>query len=96
MDEREAGKILTRLQAEVDEKRNARTKATLGAALEAWLRVHEIEETTRQAYEGYIRLHIAPALGHIEVGKVTAQVLEEFYADLRRCRSRRHRSPTGT
>ena len=34
-DEREARKILTRLQAQVDEQRNARTRATFGAALAA-------------------------------------------------------------
>jgi integrase len=87
-DAREARKILTRLQAQVDEQRNARTNATLGTALDAWLRVHEVEETTRQAYEGYIRLYIRPALGEVPVGRVTAQMLEEFYAELRRCRAR--------
>ncbi|MDN5750932.1 MAG: site-specific integrase, partial [Pseudonocardia sp.] len=43
-DEREAQKILTRLLGQVDEQRNPRTKATLGAALDAWLRTHEAEE----------------------------------------------------
>lgn len=53
--EAEARRILPRLLNEVDEQRNARTKATLGAALDAWLRVHEIEATTRRSYEGCIR-----------------------------------------
>ena len=86
--EREARKILTRLQAEVDQQRNARTKATFGAALDAWLRVHEIEATTRRSYEGYIRRYIRPTLAQVPISKVTPLVLEEFYADLRRCRSR--------
>jgi integrase len=56
--------------------------------MDAWLRVHEVEENTRQGYEAYTRNHIKPALGHVPVGKVTARLLEEFYADLRRCRLR--------
>ena len=86
--EREARRIFTRLQAQVDARRNARTRASFGTALDAWLRVHEIEETTRRAYESYARIYIRPALGDLPIGRVSAQVLEEFYAELRRCRSR--------
>jgi hypothetical protein len=43
-DEAEAQKILTRLLRAVDKQRNPRTKATLGAAVESWLRTHEAEE----------------------------------------------------
>lgn len=87
-DEAEAKRILNRFRAEVDAQQNARTKATLGAGMDAWLRIHEVEENTRQGYEAYTRNHIKPALGHVPVGKVTARLLEEFYADLRRCRLR--------
>ena len=86
--EAQAQRVLTRLLGEVDQQRNTRTRATFGTALDAWLRVHEVEETTRRGYESYIRLYIRPALGHLPIGKVSAQVLEEFYAGLRRCRSR--------
>jgi integrase len=85
-DEAEARKILTRLLGAVDERRNPRTKATLGAALESWLRTHEAEETTLDGYRGYIRRTISPALGDVPISKITPQVLEEFYANLRRCR----------
>ncbi len=87
-DEGQAQKILTRLLAQVDEQRNPRTKATMGAALKAWLRTHEAEETTLDGYRGYVRRTIEPALGSVPLAKVSAQVLEEFYADLRRCRHR--------
>ncbi len=50
--------------------------------------MHEVEENTRQGYEAYIRKHIRPALGHVPVGKVTAKMLEDFSAELRRCRAR--------
>jgi integrase len=86
--EAKASQALTRLLAQVDGQRNARTKATLGVALDAWLRVHEVEANTHRAYAGYIRLHIKPALGHVPLSKITAQTLEEFYAELRRCRAR--------
>jgi integrase len=85
-DETEAQKILTRLLAAVDERRNPRTKATLGAAVASWLRTHEAEETTLEGYRGYVRRTIMPALGELPIAKITPQVLEEFYADLRRCR----------
>ncbi len=87
-DEGGAKKLLTRMLAEVDENRNARTKATLGAALDAWLRVHQAEESTLRSYTRYARRYIRPALGDVSVGKITAQLLEEFYAELRRCRDR--------
>ena len=86
--EGKAEKIRTRLLAEVDQRRNARTKATLGTALDAWLKVHEAEESTLRSYDRYARRYIRPALGGVALGKVTAQVLEEFYAELRRCRDR--------
>ena len=87
-DEAESKRILNRLRAEVESQQQARTRATLGAALDAWLRVHEVEANTRQGYEAYARLYIEPALGHVPLGKVSAKMLEDFYAELRRCRSR--------
>jgi hypothetical protein len=41
-DEKEALRILTQLVAEVDQQRHARTHATLGYAIDEWLRVHEL------------------------------------------------------
>jgi hypothetical protein len=87
-DEAEAKRILKRFRAQVDEQSHARTKATFRAAMEAWLRVHDIEETTREGYEAYARLYINPAFGDESIGKVSARLLEEFYAELRRCRAR--------
>ncbi len=87
-DEPKARKVLTRLLAQVDEHRNARTRATLATALETWLRTHEAEASTLDGYRGYVRRTIAPALGDVALGKITPQLLEEFYADLRRCRRR--------
>jgi integrase len=57
--------------------------------MEAWLRTHEVEETTRASYEQYARVHLYPAFGSVPIGEVTTQLLEEFYADLRRCAATR-------
>ncbi len=72
-DEGQAQKILTRLLGAVDEQRNPRTKTTLGAALDAWMRTHEAEETTLDDYRGYLRRTAAPALGKVALAKFTPQ-----------------------
>ena len=55
-DEAEARRILRRLSAQIDEQRHAKTNASFRVAMEAWLRTHEIEETTRASYEQYARV----------------------------------------
>ena len=87
-DDKEAARILRRLLTEVDEQRNPRTKATLGAAIDTWLRLHEAEGNTLAGYETHARLYIKPALGDVPIGRLTTQMLEELYAQLRRCRVR--------
>jgi hypothetical protein len=57
-------------------------------AIEEWLKVHELGETTREGYEAYTRNYINPALGDEPVSKISARILEQFYAELRRCRTR--------
>lgn len=87
--EREAHKLLTKLQAQADALKVARTKATLGALLDRWLPQHEIDLSTRRGYESQIRLYINPALGDLPLDLLirgAAERLEAFYSDLRRCR----------
>lgn len=84
----EVDKILTRLLGQVDEQKHPKTRATFRVAMDKWLRTHDVEETTREGYHEYARNHLYPALGYVPVGRVTADVLEEFYAELRRCRVR--------
>jgi integrase len=83
-----AEKLRTRLLAEVDGERSVRTRATLNYALDEWLATSEIEESTRDGYVGYMKRNIRPALGSLPLGRVKADTLERFYADLRRCRRR--------
>jgi hypothetical protein len=67
--EAEAQRILRRLTARVDEQRHAKTNASFRTATEAWLRTHEVEETTRASYEMYAPVHLYPAFGDEPIGK---------------------------
>src|SRR5689334_11327239 len=87
-DEAEAQRILRRLTTQVDEQRHAKTNASFRTAMEAWLRTHEVDETTRASYEMYARVHLFPAFGDEPIGKLGSRLLEEFYVELRRCRTR--------
>jgi integrase len=82
----EAEKTRTRLLSQVDERRQPRTQATVGMLLDRWLEVADVEETTLHGYRSKIETHIRPTLGHIKLSKVDAELLETFYARLRRCR----------
>lgn len=84
----EAEKARTRLLAEVDDRRNPRTNATVGQLLDRYLELLDIEETTRKGYETMIRLYIRPVLGDLAIGRIDGETLDAFYAELRRCRSR--------
>jgi len=92
-DEAEARRILTRLVAQVDAQRHAKTSGSFRVAMESWLRTHDVEEITRTSYEQYARVHLYPAFGDVTIGKVGTRLLEEFYADLRHCRSACSRRP---
>jgi integrase len=52
------------------------------------MRVSELEHTTRDSYDGFIRRLIKPVPGDLPVAKLSAQHLESPYAGLRRCRLR--------
>ena len=93
---REAQKALTRLQAEADSLKVARTRSTFGALVDRWLGQHELDATTRMNYEWIIRDHIRPVLGDVPLLLFTrdaSERLERFYADLRRCRLRCNGKP---
>ena len=83
-----AERALNKLLAQVDGQRSAPSSTTLSYALGEWLRTNEIEQSTRETYEGYVSRVIRPALGETALNKITARTLEKFYSDLRRCRAR--------
>ncbi len=88
---REAEKLRTKLLAEADTYRSARTNASLGYLLDRWLPQHDVEEDTRESYESLIRVHIRPALGDVPLTTLirrSTELVEQFYGELRRCRDR--------
>ena len=46
----------------------------------------ELDHSTLETYRGYVKKHIKPLLGSKKVGVLDADVLDSFYAELRRCR----------
>ena len=84
----EAERLRTRLLADADEQLHPKTKATFRVAMEKWLRIHEVDDSTRESYEGYARHHFYPVFGNLPIGKLDSDMLEEFYAELRRCGGR--------
>jgi integrase len=86
MARREAEKVRTRFLAQVDERRNPRTRATVNQLLDRYLEVLDVDVSTRQGYLTKIQKHIRPLLGATAVGKLDAEILESFYAVVRRCR----------
>ena len=60
-------------------------KITLGEWLEKWLAEYvtpNCRPKTRERYEGVIRRHIVPALGHIELTKLTPRDVQAFESKL--------------
>jgi hypothetical protein len=61
--DREAEKVRTRLLADVDEKRNPRTNATIAQLLDRHLEVAQLDQSTLDTYRGDVKKHIRPLLG---------------------------------
>jgi integrase len=81
-----AEKALTRLQLQVDEDRHPKSAITLRKAIEQWLEVAELEDTTRERYDDLIRLYVLPTFGDMQAGRLDAELVERFYARLQKCR----------
>ena len=57
---------------------------TFGEWLDHWLTISKrsVRPSTYVGYQGYVRNHIRPALGHHRLDKLQPEHLEAFYADL--------------
>jgi integrase len=75
-----------RLVNEVAERRNPRTNATVDQLLARYLDQFDGAPNTLTLYRGYVRNHLSPFLGRVKVGQLDAEMLDAFYAELRRCR----------
>ena len=77
----------TRLLAQVDERRNPRTSATLDQLLDRYLETLDVGSTTHRMYTRYLQLHVRPFIGRTKAGAVEPETLDSLYAELRRCRT---------
>ena len=77
----------TRLLAQVDERRNPRTSATLDQMLDRYLETLDVGHTTHRMYTRYLELHVRPFIGRLKAGAVESETLDSLYAELRRCRT---------
>jgi hypothetical protein len=59
------------LLSQVDERRQPRSKATLGMLIDRWLEVADVEESTLHGYRSKIETHIRPNLGDVRLSKWT-------------------------
>lgn len=84
--DRRARAARDRLISQVEERRNPRTSATVDQLLERYLDQFDGAASTLTLYRGYVRNHISPFLGKIKLSALDADILDSFYAELRRCR----------
>ena len=84
--ERRAEEVRVRLLAELQERRNPRTSATVDQLLDQYLALHNGGKTTLSTYRMYADKHVRPFVGHLKVGALEADVVDSLYAELRRCR----------
>jgi hypothetical protein len=84
-DEAAAAATLGRLLNEADGGRFPNRAATLSQALDRYLEVTDLELSTKEAHQGYIRRTIGPVLGDMKVRKLGADSLDSLYTALKKC-----------
>lgn len=77
----------TKLLNQVDERRNPKTRATVNQLLDRYVELIDVEPTTLDSYEGFMRNHIRPLLGSEPLGSIDGEILDSFYKQLRTCRA---------
>lgn len=78
----EAVKLLHEMSVMRDTSPNSFTSITLGEWLDMCLEVYmknSLKQSTYVSYEGYIRIHLKPVLGGLQLKEITPRLLQEFY-----------------
>ena len=84
-DETAAAAALGRLLSQADGARSPNRDATLGQALDKYLEVADLEISTKEAHQGYIRRTIRPVLGDVKICKLGMGLLDALYTALKKC-----------
>lgn len=58
----------------------ARGRVTLADYANSWLEDRRLRPRTQELYEGLVRLHIVPALGELELGKLTPSIIRRWHS----------------
>jgi integrase len=82
----QADEVRRRFVAEIRQRRNPRTSATVDQLLDRYLDQHQGGKSTVTGYREYVDKHLRPFIGTTKVGEVDADTLDSLYAELRRCR----------
>jgi integrase len=78
--------VRDRLVREVEERGSPRTAATVNQLLDRYLDKFDGTPRTLELYGSYVRKHIGPLISEVKVAVLDAEILDSFYAELRRCR----------
>ena len=82
----EAEAVCRRLLDRVRERRHPRAEVTVAELVDRHLALLHAAETTRRSYRQAAGKHIRPLLGPVRITAITAEFLDDFYAELPRCR----------
>jgi integrase len=82
---RDAQRRLREILTEMDQGKFTQPgKVSVGQYLTQWLEQLTVSPTTQKSYGTCCRLHLIPALGHLQLTKLTKRHIEECYGNLAR------------
>jgi hypothetical protein len=82
----DAEALCRRLLTRIRQQRHPRIDIMLDELLDQHLNLMYAGEHTRRSHRWMVAKHVRPILGRVKITAVTPQVLDLFYAELRRCR----------